>query len=375
MHDSQNRSVLIIGASFAGLSSAHWMRQMGYDVTLVEIASGLRKGGTAVDIVGGAVAIAERMGILESIRVNRLNLRQMEFKSADDQTERTIVLREKGQAPAQDEFEIERNVLLNILFDRVRESCHIEFENSVGSMRETADGVDVTFTNGRQAVFDLVLGCDGLHSKVRQMWFGEKKKFSYFLQQYFSITIIDKLLIERDTVQIFSVPGKSAMLNAYKNNTDIIFGFVSDDEISYDRHDEAQQQGLIARQFADQGWRTQELLREMEGSTNFYFDKLSQIRMPSWSRGRVALVGDAAYCASPASGMGGSLAIEGAAALADALQTHGQDHRLAFDAYGEKLRPFIDEVQARAIKTGLETLVPRTEAAIRRRNARKGNEF
>ena len=113
----------------------------------------------------------------------------------------------------------------------------------------------------------------------------------------------------------------------------------------------------------------------MAGATNFYFDKLCQIRMPVWSRGRVVLVGDAAYCASPAAGMGGSLAIDGAATLADAMRDAGGDLAQAFRLYDERFRPFIDEVQAEAVRFGLESLVPRTEEAIRARNARTGAEF
>ncbi|HEX8537709.1 MAG TPA: FAD-dependent monooxygenase, partial [Cystobacter sp.] len=142
-----------------------------------------------------------------------------------------------------------------------------------------------------------------------------------------------------------------------------------------DYRDEAQQRRIIEERFAGSGWRTAEVLREMAGSTNFYFDKLSQIRMSSWSRGRVALVGDAGYCASPAAGMGGSLAIDGAAALGDAMRAAGGDHALAFRLYDEQFRPFIDEVQAEAVRVGLETLVPRTEEAIRARNAKTESEF
>jgi 2-polyprenyl-6-methoxyphenol hydroxylase-like FAD-dependent oxidoreductase len=165
------------------------------------------------------------------------------------------------------------------------------------------------------------------------------------------------------------------MLNAYKNKTDIIFGFVSEQEFPYDRRDEAQQRRIISEQFIGQGWRTAELLNEVKASTSFYFDKLCQIRMPSWTKGRVALVGDAGYCASPAAGLGGSLAIDGAAALADAMRACAGNFEQAFRDYDEKFRPFIDGVQAEAVRTGLETLVPRTEQAIRARNAQTGSSF
>jgi 2-polyprenyl-6-methoxyphenol hydroxylase-like FAD-dependent oxidoreductase len=249
------------------------------------------------------------------------------------------------------------------------------FGDSITALSETKDAVDVTFEKGQRRSFDLVFGCDGTHSTVRKIWFGTEAEYLHFLEQYFSITIVDRLLIERNTAQMFNVPGKVVMLNAYKNKTDIIFGFVSEQELAYDRRDETQQRRIISEQFRGQGWRTTELLNEVQGSSSFYFDKLCQVRMPSWTKGRVALVGDAGYCASPAAGLGGSLAIDGAAALADALRDRAGNFELAFRDYDQKFRPFIDEVQAEAVRTGLETLVPRTEEAIRARNAQTASAF
>ncbi|WP_157522643.1 FAD-dependent monooxygenase [Mitsuaria sp. 7] len=369
------KKVLISGASFAGLSSAYWMSELGYDVTVVEIGPGLRTGGTAVDIRGNTVDIVRRMGVLDAIRANRLHLRRWEFKNADDGTERAIVVREEDEPPPEDEFEIERNVLLDILFNAAQGRARFVFGDSIVGLTETAGGVEVAFRHGAPRVFDLVLGCDGMHSGVRRLWFGEESQYAHFLEQYFSITILDKLLIGRDTAQLFNVPGKAVMLNAYKDKTDVILGFVSETELAVDHRDEARQREIIAEQFAGVGWRTPEMLKEIEASASFYFDKLCQIRMPAWSRGRVVLVGDAAYCASPAAGMGGSLAIDGAAALGEAMRTAGGDHVEAFRRYDEALRPFIDEVQAQAVRTGLETLVPRTEEAIRARNAKTGADF
>jgi 2-polyprenyl-6-methoxyphenol hydroxylase-like FAD-dependent oxidoreductase len=373
--EANDKKVLVSGASFAGLSTAFWMSQLGYAVTVVEVGPGLRTGGTAVDIRGNTVDIVKRMGIFEAIRANRLSLQRWEMKNADDQTERTLVLRAEGEPPPDDEFEIERNALLNILFATVKDRCEFVFGDRITALSERTDDVDVTFERGAPRSFDLVFGCDGMHSGVRKIWFGDEAQYTHFLEQYFSITIVDKLLIPRDTAQMFNVPGKAMMLNAYKNNTDVIFSFVSEKEIAYDRRDEAQQRKIIRDQFTGVGWRAQELLNEVEGSTSFYFDKLAQIRMPAWSRGRVALVGDAGYCASPAAGMGGSLALDGAAALADAMRAHGDDFARAFRAYDETFRPFIDAVQAEAVRTGLETLVPRTEEAIRARNAKSTNDF
>ncbi len=212
------------------------------------------------------------------------------------------MLRNIGEPPSDDEFEIERNTLLNILFDAVKNDVELVFSDSIAALRETKDGIEATFEKGARRSFDLVFGCDGIHSAVRKMWFGSEAEYTHFLEQYFSITIVDKLLIEQNTAQLFNVPGKAVMLNAYKNKTDIILAFFSEKEIPYDHRDEAQQRRIITEQFVGQGWRTAELLREVQGSQSFYFDKLCQIRMPSWTKGRVALVGDAAYCASPPPG-------------------------------------------------------------------------
>ncbi|RKG81679.1 FAD-binding monooxygenase [Corallococcus exercitus] len=367
--------VLISGASFAGLSTAFWMSRLGYQVTVVEVARGLREGGTAVDIKGNTVDIVRRMGLLDQIRSNRLSLQRWELKNERDVTERSMVLRGEGEAPPDDEFEVERTVLLNMLFDAVKDHVEVVFDDSITSLSETEDRIEATFARGARRTFDLVFGCDGVHSAVRRLCFGEEARYIHFLEQYFSITIVDKLLIERNTAQMFNVPGKAVMLNAYKNNTDIIFAFASDKEFPYDRRDEEAPRRIIADQFAGVGWRTAELLQEVRSSKSFYFDKLCQVRMPSWTKGRVALVGDAGYCPSPAAGMGGSLAIDGAAALADAMREHGRDFALAFRAYNERFRPFIEQVQAEAVRTGLESLVPRTEEAIRARNARTDSSF
>ena len=372
---SNGRRVLVSGASFAGLSSAHWLQRLGYQVTVVEVARGLRKGGTAVDIRGNTVDVVRRMGLFEQVRANRLSLQRWEMKNEHDVTERSLVLREEGTPPADDEFEIERNVLLDLLFDSVKNGVEFVFDDSITALKDAGDSVHVSFVSGPPRSFDLVFGCDGIHSAVRQLWFGDEARYMHFLGQYFSITIVDKLLIEPNTAQMYNVPGKAVMLNAYKNKTDIILAFASDQEIAYDYRNQQQQRRLIEEQFVGQGWRTAELLEEVRGSNSFYFDKLCQIRMPSWTKGRVALVGDSGYCASPAAGMGGSLAIDGAAALANALRAHRGDFELAFRDYNQQFRPFIEQVQAEAVRTGLETLVPRTEEAIRARNARSEATF
>lgn len=360
------KRVLVSGASFAGLSTAWWMNRLGYRVTVVEVGQDLKKGGTPVDIREGCVDIAKRMNLLDGIRAHTLNKRTMEFRNADDVTVASMF--HEGEGNEGEGYEIERDLLLDMIFDSVKDDVEFMFGNSVAALDETDKGVAVSFKTGIRRSFDLVFGCDGIHSVVRRLRFGDEAQFSYFLGQYFSIAIVDKLLIAEDTMQLFNVPGRAVMLNAYNGKTDAVLCFSSDKEISYDYRNEAQQREIVLRQFAGVKWRTPEALFEMKNSKTFYFDKFCQIRMPSWTSGRTALVGDAGYCASPAAGMGGSLAIVGAVALADAFERHAGNWELAFQDYNRNLRPFVEEVQGNAIRFGLDTLFPKTEEAILQRN-------
>jgi len=373
MKSLKEKSVLISGASFAGLSTAYWMNKAGYQVTVVEIARGLKKGGTPVNIEGNTIGIVKRMGLPDQIRSNNIVTEVMEFINADGVRARQMPLQKEDDQPAKEEYQIERNSLLTILFEAVKDDVDIIFGDSIASLKEEKDYVDVTFKGGTQRSFDLLFGCDGVHSAVRKLAFGEEAAFVHFLGAYFSITIVDKLLIRENILQLYNEPGKAIMLNTYNNKTDIVLCFSSETEIPYDYRNEDQQRTIILDQFATVGWRGSELLDEVRKSKTFYFDKLCQVTMPSWTKGRVALVGDAGYCASPAAGKGGSLAIDGAAALADAFEKYPGNFELAFREYNDSFRPYIEEVQAHVVRSGVDFLLPRTEEAIRERNTQTGS--
>jgi len=366
MNTASQKRVLISGASFAGLSTAYWMNQFGYHVTVVEISPKLKQGGTPVDIMDGTIEIVKRMGLLEQIQSNQIKMESMEFKNATDITEK-INYREWNEDIEEVEYEVERDFLLQLLYDTVKDQTTFIFGDTITGLIETDDQMEVSFKNGITQNFDLVFGCDGIHSTVRKHWFGEEAEFVQFLNTYFSITIADKLLIPENTTQMYSEPGKTVMLNAYNNKTDICLAFYAEQEIPYNYRDEQRMRSIILGEFKDTGWRTSELLAQVHNSTSFYFDKLCQVKMKSWTKGRVALVGDAGYCPSPAAGRGGSVAIDGAAALAAAFEKHNGDYDLAFQEYNTSFRPFIEEIQAGVVEFGIDALIPRTEEAIQKR--------
>lgn len=364
MKTPHHKKILISGASFAGLCTAYWMIKLGYHVTIIEVATGIKKGGTPVDIIGKTIETVKRMGIFDQIYANRVTMEKMEFKNSNNLTLRTDFHEQRPVI----EYEVERDTLLQMIHDLIKHEAQFIYGDSITGLTEHEEHIEVTFKKAQPMVFDLVFGCDGIHSAIRKHWFGPEADFSHFLQAYFSITIIDKLLIDENSTQMYSEPGKTIMLNSYNGKTDICFAYHSENELPYDYRNEQQQRDMIFDQFKGTGWRAAELLEEVRKSPTFYFDKLCQVKMPSWTKGRVALVGDAGYCASPAAGRGGSLAIDGAAALAEAFEKYNGDHILAFQEYNESFRPFIEEIQAGVVDYGVDILIPKTWEAIDKRN-------
>jgi 2-polyprenyl-6-methoxyphenol hydroxylase-like FAD-dependent oxidoreductase len=391
----KGKKVLVSGASIAGLSTAWWLNKLGYNVTVVEIAKAPRTGGTAVDLQGKCINIVKRMGIYEQLKSNCLSLEKIEFKNENDETVNSISLKSESKKQTDLEhkakvsqsffswlktslfrfvmrfsnvIEIERTLLVQILLDALKNNVEFLFNNSITELNETKDNIEVRFNDGTKREYEFVVGCDGIHSGVRKIWFGNEQEYTHFLKAYGSVSIVNKSLIQPNTMQFYNEPNKGYILNAYKDKTDIVLYFLAEQEIPYNYRDAEQQRNIIIEKFTGNGWRTAELLEEVKKSDNFYFDKLCQIKMPSWTKGRVVLVGDSAYCASPAAGMGGSLAMQGAATLADALQKHSGNFERAFQDYNKKLRPFIEHIQAKAELDVSKNWIPRTEEDIRKRN-------
>lgn len=366
---SPKPAVLIAGASFAGLATAYWLNRLGYAVTIVEIAPCLKRGGTPVDIRDGTVAIMERMGLLEQIHAHRLPRRPMQFMDRHGNVMASMPAQDEDARVEEDDCEIDRDVLLDLLFQHVRHDVELRFADSIAGLREAGAQVEVDFASGVARSYAFVVGCDGNHSAVRRMGFGAEKDYAVFMQHYFAIAVVDRLLVDPQTSHILNAPGKALMLNAYDNKTDIALIFHAQDEISYDYRDRVRQKEIAAEHFAWLGWRQADMRAALLDAPDFYFDKFCQIKMPAWHRGRLVLVGDAAYCASPAAGMGGSLALVGACALGDALKKFPDDLDAAFREYNKCLRPFVEQVQADAVDAGLPMFAPRTEEAIAERNA------
>jgi 2-polyprenyl-6-methoxyphenol hydroxylase-like FAD-dependent oxidoreductase len=131
--------------------------------------------------------------------------------------------------------------------------------------------------------------------------------------------------------------------------------------------DAKERKETLRRVFGDIGWECPEILLEMDSVEDIYFDRVSQIRMNSWSKGRVVLLGDAASCASLLAGEGAGLAMVEAYVLAGELNRANGEYQAAFRRYEERLRPFIEAKQRSAYKSA-SVFAPRTQVGLSIRN-------
>lgn len=265
------------------------------------------------------------------------------------------------------EVEIDRGALTRILYERTKDTTEYVFGNWITGLFETPGGVHVTFAHGSPRTFDLVVGADGMHSGVRRLTFGDEATARTDTGYCIAVFNAANVLGLDHVGRIYNVPGKGVMVSSSTDPAVAGVGFVwKSGPLDYDRHDLDQQKMLVQDAFAGMGWAVPELLSEMRRSPDLYFDTISQITLDTWSAGRVALLGDAAWCAGPG-GNGTGLAMMGAYILAGELAARGSDYRAAFAAYERQLRRAATACAKQARSTG-PFLAPATQKKLRQRN-------
>jgi 2-polyprenyl-6-methoxyphenol hydroxylase-like FAD-dependent oxidoreductase len=350
----RNKNILISGASVAGPALAYWLSRYGFNPTVVERAPAVRPGGYAVDFRGAAMKALERMGIIDEIR--KLETRTGAITIVD-KTNRKIASMPDGFTSG--ELEIMRGDLAGILYAATRDRAEYIFDDSILGIREDVDGAEITFSRSEPRRFDLVVGADGLHSNVRALTFGEEYRFIHHLGYYVAIFTTPNFMNLDHSGLYYGTLGKKVGIFSARENTEAKASFFfTSDPLEYDRRDMARQKQILADKFAGEQWQVPRLLRMMEDAPDFYFDSVSQIRMERWSAGRSVLLGDAAHCASPLSGMGTSMAIVGAYILAGELKRANGDYTAAFEHYETRMRDFVTQCQK--LVEGADWFVPRT---------------
>jgi 2-polyprenyl-6-methoxyphenol hydroxylase-like FAD-dependent oxidoreductase len=363
----QNKTVLISGLGIAGPALAYWLKAAGFEPTLIERAPRLRSGGYVIDFWGLGYDVTERMGLEGSIR--RAGYQARELRIVDGTGDRvtgfgTNVFRELTSGRY---VTLARSELSRLLYEKIAETSELILDNEIVGLRESDEAVVAKFKRGGDRSFDLVIGADGLHSQVRTLTFGPQHNFEKRLG--YAVAAFESQGYEprNDNVYVmYALPGRMVGRFAlHQNKTLFLFVFTTDSD-GLPQELEDQKQFLCAR-YNDGKWECPQILHALDEAQELYLDRVSQIQLPNWSRGRIALVGDAAFCISLLAGQGAALAITSAYVLAGELLKAEGHHERAFRQYEDLLRNYV-ETKQRGAQHFASAFAPKTQLGLWFRN-------
>ncbi|MGH8448290.1 FAD-dependent monooxygenase [Pseudomonas sp.] len=339
------QKVLITGASITGPALAYWLSRQGMDVTVVERAPEFRDGGQTIDVRGAGSVVVQRMGLEDLIRANTTQEQGIAFVDQRNHIRAFIGVNAfDGDGPIV-ELEILRGELAKLLIQHSQDRVTYRFGDSIEALEDDGAQVHVYFERGTEQVYDLVIVAEGIGSATRHLVFGDEVQRRP-LDLYTAYFTVPRQPSDGDVMRWYNIPGgRCVCLRPDNLGTTRAFLSFQQAPSGYEKLPQAEQKNLLKQLFADAGWETPRVLAALEEATDLYLDAVGQVKMPRWSKGRIALVGDAAYCASPISGMGTSLGLSGAYVLAGELGRHA-DHHQAFAAYEKLMRPYVAQAQS-----------------------------
>jgi 2-polyprenyl-6-methoxyphenol hydroxylase-like FAD-dependent oxidoreductase len=353
------KTVLLSGAGVAGPTLAYWLARNGFAPTIVERAAGQRSSGNPVDIRGPAFPIAEKMGLLPRLRAAATTTTGLAFVDTQGRRKSRVDLSVNRAT----EVEVPRADLAAIITDAVAGSAEFIYGDSISALTQHGSGVDVTFERGAPRRFDLVIGTDGQHSMVRRLAWGPETDFVRHRGLYVATLPVERELNPTTDVLLYGMPGRLASVHPVRGDGGIAaFIWRSKPVPGYDYCDTAQHKSIVQQAYAGGDWIVPELLERVRDVADLYFDAVSQVRLDTWSQGRIGLLGDAASSVS-LFGDGSSLAMAGAYTLARTLAEHRNDLGQGLKAYEYEHRKLIAPKQ-NGFATAATLMVPATRFGV-----------
>jgi 2-polyprenyl-6-methoxyphenol hydroxylase-like FAD-dependent oxidoreductase len=342
-----NKTVLISGAGISGPALAFWLKAAGFEPTLIERNPQLRTDGYVIDFWGPGYDIAERMGLTGEL--NRIGYHMREMRIVGDQGERVsgFGINVLNELTGGRFVTLRRSDLSRLLVEKIKDQAEVIFGDEIVGLKEHTDGVRVNFKHSRERHFDLVIGADGLHSRVRRLVFGAQIQFEKYLGYLIAAFEVRGYRPRDEDVYVtYNISGRMLGRVALRDDrTLFLFIFAVDPEKLPVVLNQPAQKAILREKFGDGKWECERILAELDHSEDLYFDRVSQIKMETWSRGRVALVGDAAFCVSLMAGQGSALGMTAAYVLAGELAKPAGRYDVAFASYEALLWDYIGSKQ------------------------------
>ncbi|MCX3264835.1 FAD-dependent monooxygenase [Pedobacter agri] len=340
----KKKKVLISGASISGLTLAYWLIKYGFEVTVVEKNQGLRLGGQNIDVKGPAWEIVQRMGLDKKVVAATTTEVGIRFVNTRN---KTVAEFPKDNALSMtQEIEILRGDLVELLYQPVKEKAEFLFGNQITKVSETSSMIEVSFQHGENAEYNLLLIAEGIGSHTRQLVFGKSINFRYLGLYCAYLTIKKDRTDTRWARWCNTERGIVFLIRPDNHGKTRACIFFRSPERGYEKLSIEKQKKLLTDKIKGVGWESARIKNEIERSDDLYFERVSQVKAKYWYKDRVAMTGDAAYCATPISGKGTDAAIAGAYILAGELVT-GKSHGQAFHNYEVLMRPYIHKIQKR----------------------------
>jgi 2-polyprenyl-6-methoxyphenol hydroxylase-like FAD-dependent oxidoreductase len=361
--------IAISGVGIAGPTLAYWLRKSAHDVLLIEEAPGLRSGGYVIDFWGIGYDIAEKMGLLPQIRELGYQVQEVRFVQRHGRTSGSFSAHVFQRMTNSRFRSLRRSDLSAVIYGALNGHVETIFGDSIATIEDEGDSVRLTFNRAAPRDVDLVIGADGLHSRVRQLVFGPQARFEVSLGYHVAAFEVDGYRPRDELVYVsHAVPGKQISRFSMRGDRTLFLFVFRDEYLTAERPESDRgRKAVLADVFAGVGWECPRILAAMDDVTDIYFDRVSQIRMDGWTQRRIALVGDAAACVSLLAGEGTGLAIAEAYVLAGELRRCRGDHAAAFDRYQERMMPLLERKQQSAAKFA-SSFAPRTRLGVTFRN-------
>ena len=358
--------VAINGTGVAGPTLAYWLRRFGHEPVLFEKAPRLRMGGYLIDFWGLGFEIADRMGLVPTLLERCYKMERLSMVDADGHEVAGMDVTSMRRQLKGRFISLARADLAAVLFQAC-DGIRARFGVSIAKLQPDSEGVTATLSNGEQERFDLAVGADGLHSQVRELTFGPEGQFETPLGCHVAAFRLSGYP-RRDELTYVShtVPKRHVARVALRNDETLVLLICRSELIDGDPPRE-QQKTVLRHAFRDMKWEVPDILDRMDEVDDVYFDRVSQIHLAHWSAGRIAVIGDAAACASLLAGEGTGLAMTEAYVLAGELHRAAGHIERALPAFEARLHSFVTTKQKTALRFR-SFFAPRTEVAIHLRN-------